>query len=277
MIDDTAIHKKKTEKSAGCCLRVLGVYGLHKDTLVKSCQKHCQFSASIDAKFVSTSPPPPSLNTNSLKSMPPAGTCTIFSTTPVFDPPLYLLFGRRLTAFLSWMLLVPLKPVGVYMHGVSKPALVIETHMDFGCPFSRRMFGCLYNDVMPPLVESGQVDWLFQCVPQPWHPQSPYNHEVALAVRQFDEPKFLPAASALFAAQSRFGDDDTANKTRNQIYDDLVAVVEAAVSGLHVEGVRSRIALKGSGNEGNRVTQVRTSEINTSINGIYFHAAINMS
>lgn len=163
------------------------------------------------------------------------------------------------------------------MHGVAKPTLVIETYMDYGCPFSRKMFDCLYNDVMPPLMESGQVDWLFQCVPQPWHPQSSYMHEVALAVRQYDEPKFLPAASALFAAQTRFDDNETANKTRNQIYDDLVAVVEAAVSGLHVEGVRSRIALKGSGNEGNRVTQVRTSEISTTMYGIYFHTAINMS
>jgi len=151
---------------------------------------------------------------------------------------------------------VPPKPVGIYMHGVSKPTLVIETYLDFCCPFSRKMFDCLYGDVMPPLMAAGQVDWLFQCVPQPWHPQSSYMHEVALAVKLVDESKFMPAASALFAAQSQFYDTATADKTRNQIYDNLVAVVAAAVPGLDSEAVRSLVALKGTGNDGNRVTQV---------------------
>ena len=151
---------------------------------------------------------------------------------------------------------VPSKPVGVYMHGVSKPTLVIETYLDFCCPFSKKMFDCLYSDVMPPLMEAGQIDWLFQCVPQPWHPQSSYMHEVALAVKLVDESKFMPAASALFAAQAQFFDDATADKTRNQIYDELVAVVAAAVPSLDSDAVRSHVALKGSGNSGNQVTQV---------------------
>jgi hypothetical protein len=155
--------------------------------------------------------------------------------------------------------------VGVYLLGAPKPAgaarptLVIETYLDFCCPFSKKMFDTLYADVALSDF-GGQVTWLFQCVPQPWHPQSAYMHEVALAVKAVDEAHFFASAYALFAEQEQFFDDRTADKTRNQIYDELVAVVAAACYDergyLDAAAVRSSVALAGPGNAGNAVTQV---------------------
>ena len=52
-----------------------------------------------------------------------------------------------------------------------------------------------------------------------------YMHEVALAVKVVDEAQFFEASHALFAAQAQFFDDQTADKSRTQLYDELVAVV----------------------------------------------------
>jgi len=150
---------------------------------------------------------------------------------------------------------VPPKPVGVYMCGASKPIVVVESYMDYCCPFAKKMFDTLYNEVMPEFKAGGQVDWLFQNVVQPWHAQSSYMHEVALAVKRIDESKFFAASNAIFAVQTQFFDDRTMDKTRNQIYDELVAVV-ARVEGLDAAAVRREVALTGAGNAGNSVTQV---------------------
>ena len=104
----------------------------------------------------------------------------------------------------------------------------------------------LNDEVMPSHRDSG-VDMVFQNVPQPWHPQSSYMHEVSLAVKIVDESKFFSACSAIFAAQENFFDDKTADKTRNQIYDALVEVV--AVVGVVrplAMGVRRLFALRRS-------------------------------
>ena len=149
---------------------------------------------------------------------------------------------------------VPPKPVGVYHLGATKPAVVVETYLDYCCPFSKKMFDVLYAEVMPELKAGGQVDWLLQNVPQPWHPQSAYMHEVALAVKMVDESKFFAASAAIFAAQAQFFDDKTADSTRNQIYDELVAVV-STVEGLDAAAVRRQVAVSGAGNAGSSVTQ----------------------
>ena len=92
---------------------------------------------------------------------------------------------------------IPSAPIGTLMFKTSAPALVIETFQDFCCPFSTKMFVTL-SEVMAVLKEQGtSVDLLFQCVPQPWHAQSSYMHEVALAVKMLDESKFFDAAAAV--------------------------------------------------------------------------------
>ena len=92
---------------------------------------------------------------------------------------------------------IPSAPIGTLMLKTAAPSLVIETFHDFCCPFSKKMFVTLM-EVMPALKEQGKpVDLLFQCVPQPWHAQSSYMHEVALAVKALDESKFFDAAAAV--------------------------------------------------------------------------------
>ena len=92
---------------------------------------------------------------------------------------------------------IPSAPIGTLMFKTSGPALIIETFQDFCCPFSKKMFVTL-SEVMAALKEQGKsVDLLFQCVPQPWHAQSSYMHEVALAVKMLDESKFFDAAAAV--------------------------------------------------------------------------------
>ena len=99
----------------------------------------------------------------------------------------------------------------------------------------------------------GKVDLLLQCVPQPWHAQSAYMHEVALAVKSIDGSKFFPACEALFAAQESFFDAATADKSRNQIYSELAAVV-AAATGLDAAVVLDQLTCQGEGNCGNKTT-----------------------
>ena len=92
---------------------------------------------------------------------------------------------------------IPPAPVGTLMFKTPGPSLVIETFQDFCCPFSKKMFVTLAS-VLPALKEQGKsVDCLFQCVPQPWHAQSSYMHEAALAVKMLDESKFFDAAAAV--------------------------------------------------------------------------------
>ena len=175
-------------------------------------------------------------------------------------PPGKIIFIRNLFLFefetdSAYSAAVPPKPVGVYMCGATKPIVVVETYMDYCCPFAKKMFDTLYNEVMPEFKAGGQVDWLFQNVVQPWHAQSSYMHEVALAVKRIDESKFFAASNAIFAVQTQFFDDKTMDKTRNQIYDELTAVV-ARVEGLDAAAVRREVALTGAGNAGNSVTQV---------------------
>ena len=92
---------------------------------------------------------------------------------------------------------IPPAPVGTLMFKTPGPSLVIETFQDFCCAFSKKMFVTLAS-VLPALKEQGKsVDCLFQCVPQPWHAQSSYMHEAALAVKMLDESKFFDAAAAV--------------------------------------------------------------------------------
>lgn len=124
---------------------------------------------------------------------------------------------------------LPPRPMGVLFYGHAHPSLIIEVFIgscvlvitdsfpsprptgftglqvfiDFCCPFSKKLFLVLVEEVMPAF-SGGVVDLLVQCVPQPWHPQGSYLHEAALAVKNVDESKFFPASLALFKRQEQF-------------------------------------------------------------------------
>jgi len=88
------------------------------------------------------------------------------------------------------------------------------------------------------------VDFLFQNVIQPWHPQSTYLHEVSLAVALLDEAAFFPAVNALFKSMDQFSDEATWHKSRHQIYVELTGVLDK--EGVHERAQMDRTAFHDS-------------------------------
>ena len=75
-----------------------------------------------------------------------------------------------------------------------------------------------------------QVSFVLHQVVQPWHPQGGYVHEVALAVRTAAPEKyvaFVKAVMVAYSSQKKFTDEDTWEKTRSQIYDDLLTISDS--------------------------------------------------
>jgi len=123
----------------------------------------------------------------------------------------------------------PLNPTaaGYPLSEPGKP-VVIELFLDLICPFSSKMYKVVHDEVLGAFGE--QVSFVVHQVPQPWHPQGSYVHEVALAVKQV-EPQLYPAVCrALYAAYDagKFTDEDTWSKSRADIYEDLLDVVAGA-------------------------------------------------
>mmetsp|Transcript_44802 Transcript_44802/g.115952 ORF Transcript_44802/g.115952 Transcript_44802/m.115952 type:complete len:205 (+) Transcript_44802:71-685(+) len=148
---------------------------------------------------------------------------------------------------------MPSRPLGVaYLRDSGRPAQVVELFLDLCCPFSKKMFNTLVGGGV--ISKMADVDFVFMPVVQPWHPQSTLMHEAALAVREVAGPqKFWEFCEALFAKQENFFDDAVADKSRSQIYAELLEI--AASVGVQTADVGALLALKGSGNAGNGVTQ----------------------
>merc|ERR1719393_478314 len=111
----------------------------------------------------------------------------------------------------------PLNPVAAG-HPLSPPGkpVVIELFLDLICPFSSKMYKTVYDEVLP--VFGQQISFVIHQVPQPWHPQGTYVHEVALAVQQV-EPQLYAAYDA-----GKFTDEDTWYKSRAGVYEEILDV-----------------------------------------------------
>ncbi|KAJ3133176.1 hypothetical protein HK100_004587 [Physocladia obscura] len=137
----------------------------------------------------------------------------------------------------------------------------IEAFLDYTCPFSKRFFDRVYNDVIPWADQEhpGKFAFQFRHQVQPWHPQSTLLHEAAIAVQQIDPSKFLPFSSKLFAVVAdRWFDNLAYEKSRSEIYGELATFAEESV-GIPREQVLSllrRKIVEGSKNTGNEVTNV---------------------
>lgn len=88
---------------------------------------------------------------------------------------------------------------------------------------------------------------------QPWHPQGSYVHEAALAVKHLAPDKYLAFCSALYKAfdEGKFKDADTWDKSRSQIYADLVALAES----VGAAGIDKCLAMNAESQECNQMTQ----------------------
>lgn len=68
----------------------------------------------------------------------------------------------------------------------------VELFIDLCCPFSKKMFGVVYDQLCPQLeaARPGAVQFVVQNVPQPWHPQSSYMHEASFAAKHVAPDSF---------------------------------------------------------------------------------------
>ena len=115
------------------------------------------------------------------------------------------------------------------------------------------MFNTLYDKVIPSLDDD--ITITIHQVVQPWHPQGTMVHEAALAVREVAPEQYAPYVSAIYKAYTdgKFKDDDTWNKTRAQIYHELLELVPKGVSN---DAVRKLLEMgEGGGNAGNEMTK----------------------
>ena len=162
-----------------------------------------------------------------------------------------VLLGQEFTAAMSPPL--PQQACGTTLTKTTPNKIQIECFLDLICPFSAKMFNTLYDKVIPSLDDDITVT-LHQVV-QPWHPQGTMVHETALAVKEVAPEKYAPYVSTLYAAfmEGKFKDEDTWDKTRAQIYDDLVALIP---EGVDTNAVRALLAMgEAGGNAGNEMTQ----------------------
>jgi len=143
--------------------------------------------------------------------------------------------------------------------GLARAPVQIELFHDLVCPFSCKMFKTVFHEVIPKC--SGHVQFVLQPVPQPWHPQGTYVHEAALAVKQVAPAAYPAYVDAVFTAYSggSFKDDTTWDKSRAQIYDELLALLSSGppeLATVDAAAVKELLTLKaGVGNVGTEMTQ----------------------
>ena len=142
----------------------------------------------------------------------------------------------------------------------SRPAVQIEMFVDLVCPFSMKMYNTVYNDVLPKLAGKTDLNIVVNQVPQPWHPQGTYVHEAAFAVKAAAPDAYPAYLSAVYKAfeSGKFKDDDTIDKSRKQIYAellDLLATGDDTLKAVDVAAVTKLLTLQGEGNAGTPMTQ----------------------
>ncbi|KAF1812211.1 hypothetical protein P152DRAFT_436301 [Eremomyces bilateralis CBS 781.70] len=136
----------------------------------------------------------------------------------------------------------------------------LELFLDYVCPFSKKMFHTVYNDVVPSLPPkiSSNVRIILRQQIQPWHPSSTLVHEAGVAVLQLAPAKFPAFSAALFDQQTEYFDVKVVNEVRNDTYRRLaklagtVGVDEGKV--LDALRISDQPAADGSTNTGNKVT-----------------------
>lgn len=97
---------------------------------------------------------------------------------------------------------LPKAPLGFSRFAAPAPRLSLDLYHDLCCPFSKKMFVTLFGDDGTSGVATafeakypGCAEWNWRPVPQPWHAQSSYMHEAALAAVRRSQSNRRPPAS----------------------------------------------------------------------------------
>ena len=157
----------------------------------------------------------------------------------------------------------PLNPTqaGFALAVAARPSIQIELFLDLICPFSAKMFNAVHKEVIPKMAGK-DISFVVQQVPQPWHPQGTYVHEAALAVKQVSPtayPAYVQAVYDSFVNDGKFKDDDVIDKTRKDIYGDLVGLLKVpgndVLNAVDSTAVAKLLELTSTGNSGTSMTQ----------------------
>eukprot|EP00746_Dinoflagellata_sp_MGD_P161217 gnl/MRDRNA2_/MRDRNA2_88284_c0_seq1.p1 gnl/MRDRNA2_/MRDRNA2_88284_c0~~gnl/MRDRNA2_/MRDRNA2_88284_c0_seq1.p1 ORF type:complete len:206 (+),score=41.59 gnl/MRDRNA2_/MRDRNA2_88284_c0_seq1:68-685(+) len=139
----------------------------------------------------------------------------------------------------------PLPPTqcGTSLVQSARPKIQVDLFLDLICPFSSKMYKTLYDGGL--LCGGTDVDFVLHQVPQPWHPQGTYVHETALAVKMVQPDSYPAFVRKVFGAfdGGQFKDESTWDKSRAQIYEELLQLVDEA----HRETVKGMLAMKEGG------------------------------
>ncbi|KAF2858747.1 hypothetical protein K470DRAFT_259464 [Piedraia hortae CBS 480.64] len=136
----------------------------------------------------------------------------------------------------------------------------LELYLDYVCPFSKKMFNTVYNEVFPIVKAkyADKVQFIFRQQIQPWHPSSTLVHEAGAAVLKVDASKFWDFSRVLFENQDDYFDVGVVNETRNETYKRLAKL--AGSTGIDEGKVFELLKIDdkpgkdGSKNSGNGVT-----------------------
>ncbi|KAK4538251.1 hypothetical protein CDCA_CDCA16G4276 [Cyanidium caldarium] len=136
-----------------------------------------------------------------------------------------------------------------------KEQVLVEAFLDYNCPYSKRMFDVWTKSVIPRYADDGRVQFAFCNVPQPWHAQSCYMHEAALAARRIGgDEAFWRASQVLFDRQDDLVDERVYELSRRAVYEKLAEMLQSA--GVVKDARQLMEWLQtGSGNDGNRIGQ----------------------
>jgi len=159
------------------------------------------------------------------------------------------------------MTLAPKFAGQIFATGISPKAVhTLELYLDYVCPFSKKMFMTIYDQILPTIKTkySGRLQLIFRQQIQPWHPSSTLTHEAGAAVLQLSPDRFWDFSAKLFEKQTEFFDVNVVNETRNNTYKRLAKIA----AGVDVDENKFYDLLKisdqpgkeGSLNTGNGVT-----------------------
>ncbi|EME31410.1 thioredoxin-like protein [Galdieria sulphuraria] len=143
---------------------------------------------------------------------------------------------------------LPRQPIGTAWGPRGAP-IQMEVFLDYCCPFSKKAFFILMDQVLPAMEE--KICFYFQHQIQPWHPQSTLLHEAALAVKQIDPDKFYPYSRVLFENLDNFIDQKVYQKSRKEMYEQLAKLAKEV--GIEPEQVLKKLEILDT-KEGNDVT-----------------------
>ena len=115
----------------------------------------------------------------------------------------------------------PPTPLGFRLNISPDPAVSIELFQDVCCPFSKRMFNTIVEELIPMLNDKGlihRICFIWQSVPQPWHAQSCLMHEAIIAAYLTNKDRIVDYLQRLFYQQDNFFDEKTKDLSRVELY-----------------------------------------------------------